>query len=154
MNPSNRGRYYEEFECGQLFTTGARTITETDVVNFAGISGDFNPLHTNDVYMQTHPLGGRIAHGMLVAAVGTGLTSQLGLSRGTMVALLEQTLCYKAPIYFGDTIHVDMEVIDKLDTKSPEQGIIVYRWDIVNQNNVKVIEGILKSMMRKKAASK
>ncbi|MBX5492329.1 MAG: dehydratase, partial [Chloroflexi bacterium] len=82
------GMYFEDFHIGQEFVTARRTITEHDVMTFAGLSGDFNPLHTDALYAATTPYGERIAHGLLTLAITSGLINQLGLMAGTTIALL------------------------------------------------------------------
>ncbi len=83
-----KGKTFNEFKVGDKFTTASRTITEADVVNFAGLSGDFNPLHTDEEFGKSTPFKGRVAHGMLSVAVATGLANQLGIFEGTTIALL------------------------------------------------------------------
>jgi acyl dehydratase len=83
------GLYWEEFEEGKEYITRARTVTEADVVAFAGLSGDFNPLHTDAEFMRASQFGERIAHGMLVSSISTGLSSQMGWFEGTTLALME-----------------------------------------------------------------
>ena len=82
MTYAPRGRHFEEFSVGEAFTTAARTVTESAVDSFAGLSGDYNPLHTDEESARQSPMKGRIAHGMLVLAVATGQANQLGSSRG------------------------------------------------------------------------
>ncbi|TDA68014.1 MAG: hypothetical protein D9V47_08885 [Clostridia bacterium] len=72
-----QGLYFEDFAPGQEFLTARRTVTETDIVNFAGLSGDFNPLHTDEEYAKTTPFGRRIAHGLLISSISSGLQNQL-----------------------------------------------------------------------------
>ena len=105
-----KGMYFSEYEVGQEFVTGRRTVTKVDVVAFAGLSGDFNPLHTDKVFAESTPFGQRIAHGMLVTSISTGLSQTLGIFEGTTMGLLQQTFIYKAPTFFGDTIHLKMIV--------------------------------------------
>jgi hypothetical protein len=83
-----RGRHFDDFAAGEIFTTAARTVTEGAVDQFAGLSGDFNPLHTDEESARQGPTKGRIAHGMLVLAIATGQVNQLGLFEGTTLALL------------------------------------------------------------------
>ena len=87
-----RGMYFEEFEIGLEIRTGARTITETDIVNFAGLSGDFNFIHINATAAADTPFGGRVAHGMLVASIATGLAVQQGFIDGTTLAFRDVSL--------------------------------------------------------------
>lgn len=81
--------YFEDFEVGQRFTTPARTVTEADVVNFAGVSGDYNPIHTDAEFAKSTPFGQRIAHGLLVLSMLTGLRQRAGHFEGTIIAWLE-----------------------------------------------------------------
>ena len=83
MTYAPRGRHFEEFTAGEAFTTAARTVTEGAVDSFAGLSGDFNPLHTDEESARQSAMKGRIAHGMLVLAVATGEANQLGIFEGT-----------------------------------------------------------------------
>lgn len=86
MSYEPKGLYLEEFEVGKVYISQGRTITEADVVNFAGLSGDFNVLHTNDEFAKTGPFKERVAHGMLGASIMTGLSNMLGIFDGTTIA--------------------------------------------------------------------
>src|SRR3977135_3976032 len=88
MEAEKRGLYFEDFEVGRLFRTPARTVTSTDIVNFACLSGDFNEVHTNFDYCKTTPFGEPVAHGPLVYAIMGGLQYASGINDGTMLALL------------------------------------------------------------------
>ena len=103
MSYKPRGLTFEQFNIGDAYVCQGRTVTEADVVNFAGISGDYNPLHTNEEYGKTTPFGGRIAHGVLALAIATGQINQTGLFEGTTLALLQQTIKYVGAVKFGDT---------------------------------------------------
>jgi acyl dehydratase len=142
-----RGLTYEEWEVGAVYETRGRTITETDVVSFAGLSGDYNPIHTDAEAAKATPFGERIAHGMLTVAISTGLANQTGLMEGTTVALLEQNIKYKAPVRFGDTVHLRMEVIEKRETSKPDRGIVKLAAQMLNQRNEVVVEMIWTQMM-------
>ena len=97
----SRGIFFSDYELGHVYTTVRRTVTEADVVMFAGLSGDFNPLHTDQVFAEQTPFGQRVAHGMLSASISTGLAQTLGIFEGTTLALMEQVFRYKAPVFFG-----------------------------------------------------
>ena len=79
-----RGTFFSDFEVGHAYTSQGRTITETDVVMFAGLSGDYNPLHTDQTFAEKTPFGQRIAHGMLVSSISTGLAQTLGIFEETL----------------------------------------------------------------------
>ncbi|UCF09159.1 MAG: MaoC family dehydratase N-terminal domain-containing protein [Thermoplasmata archaeon] len=145
-----RGMTYDEFEVGQEFTTASRTITESDVVTFAGLSGDFNPIHIDKEFADSTPLKGRVAHGMLVESIATGLGNQLGIYEGTTIAVLSMTINYKGAVKFGDTIHLVITVSDKKETSKPGRGIVTFQTNVMNQRNETVIDGQWVVMMVKK----
>lgn len=143
------GLYFEQFNLGDVFVSQARTVTEGDVALFAGLSGDYNPIHTDAHFAKTTPFGERIAHGMLVASMATGMSMQLGIFAGTNIALLEQLIQYKGAVKFGDTVHLELEVIDKKETSKPDRGIIVVETRVINQDDKAVIEGKWTLMMKR-----
>lgn len=134
-----RGLYFEQFKVGDTFVCQERTVTETDVVNFAGISGDYNPLHTSQEYSKTTPFGERIAHGVLVLAIATGQINQLGLFEGTTLALLQQTVKYTGAVRFGDTIHLEFKIADKKETSKHDRGILTLENRVLNQRGEQVL---------------
>ncbi|MFQ5596356.1 MAG: MaoC/PaaZ C-terminal domain-containing protein, partial [Anaerolineae bacterium] len=123
MTYQPRGRTFDQFELDEVITTARRTITEADIVNFAGLAGDFNPLHTDEEFAKETPFGTRIAHGMLVASVATGLANQLGIFEGTTIALMEQVIRYRGAVLPGDTIHLELRVADKKESSKPDRGV-------------------------------
>jgi acyl dehydratase len=147
-----RGLTYEEWELGAVYETRARTITEADVVIFAGLSGDYNPIHTDAEAAKATPCGERIVHGMLTVAISTGLANQTGLMEGTTVALLEQNIKYKAAVKFGDTVHLRMEVTEKRETSKPDRGIVILAAQMLNQRNEVVVDMILTQLMVRQGA--
>jgi acyl dehydratase len=131
-----RGLYFEDFEIGQVLETPARTITSTDIVNFACLSGDFNEVHTNFEYCKTLPFGEPIAHGPLVYAVMGGLNYASGVNSGTLIALLQiDKWRMLSPVKHGDTIFMRSKVVDKKETKNPDRGIVVFRRECIKQDN-------------------
>ncbi len=136
-----KGKTFNEFKVGDKFTTASRTITEADVVNFSGLSGDFNPLHTDEEFGKSTPFKGRVAHGMLSVAVATGLANQLGIFEGTTIALLSMTINYKGAVKFGDTIHLELIVAEKKETSKSDKGIVTFNTIVYNQNNEPIVEG-------------
>jgi acyl dehydratase len=144
-----RGLTYEQWEEGREYVTAARTVTEADVAAFAGLSGDFNPLHTDEIFAKETPFRGRIAHGMLTAAMATGLVNGQGWFEGTTVALMEQVFKYKGPVKFGDTVHCVVKVAERKETSKPDRGVIAYDVAVVNQEGKAVIESRWTCMMRR-----
>jgi acyl dehydratase len=135
------GLKYDEFSKGDIFESQARTITESDVVAFAGLSGDYNPLHTDAEFGKKTPFGERIAHGMLIQSIATGMANWTGVFQGTTLALMEQSVRYKAPVHFGDTVHLELEVKEKKASSKDDRGIVFFFARVINQNDVIVQEG-------------
>jgi acyl dehydratase len=134
-------RYFEDFEPGQEFVTRSRTITEADVVAFAGLSGDFNPLHMDEEFAKQTVFGARIAHGLLGLSIASGLINQLGIGEGTVMAFLGLTWNFKGAIKFGDTITVRERVAEKRETSKKDRGILRMGISVVNQRGEVVQEG-------------
>lgn len=143
------GKYYEDLKIGEKFTSSSRTITEADFVNFARISGDYNPLHIDSQYAQRTRFKKRIAHGALTFSVMTGLWDQLGIMRETLIAFYGiDTLRFLNPVYIGDTIHVEGEVTEKQDRG--KDGLIAVLSTVLNQRNEKVMVCTSNLLMKKK----
>jgi len=145
-----RGKYYEDFNEGDVITTARRTITEADVAAFAGISGDFNPLHTDEEFMKTTPFGGRIAHGLLTVSIATGLINQLGVFEGTNLALLNMNIKYTGVVKFGDTIRMELKTLEKKESSKPGKGVITYQANVLNQKDETVVEMEWVLLMKRK----
>lgn len=147
------GLFFEEFAEGAEFVSPRRTITETDIVMFAGLSGDYNPLHTDEIFAKETMFGKRIAHGMLVLSISTGLMARTGVLDGTVMAFLGIVdWKFLNPVLIGDTIHVKQIVDNKRETKKNDRGIITFRSQIFNQNGEMVQEGLRTLMVRRKPA--
>ncbi|CAI8871633.1 Acyl dehydratase [Brevibacillus sp. IT-7CA2] len=148
--------YFEDFEVGESFLSPARTITETDVVNFAGLSGDYNALHVDEEYAKDTIFGERIAHGLLGLTVSSGLFTRTELNRrmsSTMIALLGiNSWRFLRPLKFGDTIHLDIEIIGKEETSKPDRGIVYFKRKVVNQRGEVVQEGTTPMMILREKA--
>lgn len=129
-----RGRYFEDFEVGQELVTAARTITEADIVTFAGLSGDYNQIHTDAEYAAQDTFGQRIAHGMLVQSIATGLAVQSGIIEGTVLAFRELSTKFSLPTYIGDTIHVHITVTEKKALPRLGGGNINMKVSVKNQD--------------------
>lgn len=151
MTSSTRGLTYDQFNVGDTFCSPGRTVTEADVVAFAGLSGDYNPLHTDEEFARTTPFGTRIAHGMLSAAMATGMANWTGVFEGTTLALMEQVIQYRGAVRFGDTIHLELTVAEKKDSSKPDRGVVVFGTQICNQDHKAVIEGRWTLLMKREA---
>ncbi len=144
-------RFYDDFRIGENWKTARRTITEADLLMFSGLTGDFNPIHTDEEFAKSTQFGGRILHGPAAFAIATGLESRLGLKDGTALAFLGMTWDMKGPIKIGDTIHVDQTVTSKRETKKPTTGIVYFDVKILNQRHEVVQEGEWKVMFLRQA---
>lgn len=145
-----KGLTFDQFNIGDKFESQARTVTEADIVNFAGLSGDFNPLHTDASFASSTPFGERIAHGMLVASIATGMANWTGVFEGTTIALMEQVIRYVGAVKMGDTIHLELTVSEKKPTSKPDRGIVVFETQVVKEDGKAVIEGAWTLMMKSK----
>jgi len=135
------GMYYEDFEKGQVVVSPGRTITEYDVMAFSGLSGDYNQLHTDQVFAESSMYGKRIAHGLMGPALASGLAARLGFSDGTALALTQIKWKFTAPIYLGDTISARFTVDRKKRVSSQAGGFIRFLVDILNQEEETVQTG-------------
>lgn len=125
--------YFEDLEIGQEFTSPARTITESDIMQFAGLSGDYNPLHTDDVFAAGTPFGRRIAHGLLGLSIASGLIARTGIFDRTAIAMLGvDGWKFTAPIFIGDTVHVKIKITGKRESSKGNQGIIMREIQLIN----------------------
>lgn len=143
-----RGLYLEDFEVGKEYFSPARTVTEADVTNFAGISGDFNPLHTDEEFAKQNLFGTRIAHGALGFIISTGLSNQMGIYEGTTIAFMECTVKYPAPLKIGDTIHCVVVPTEVRHSSKPGKGILKQNLKLINQDGTTVMESDQVLMMK------
>jgi acyl dehydratase len=140
--------YFEDFEVGATFSTAARTITESDVMTFAGLSGDFNPLHVDREFSNSGPFGEPIAHGLLVLAVASGLGVQTGIYTGTNLAFLGlEDWKFVGAVKFGDTIRMESTVIETRRTSKRDRGVVRIKQEIRKQDGEVVQTGIFVSLM-------
>lgn len=143
-------RYFEDFNVGEITTTRARTITETDIVMFAALTGDWYPLHTDVEYAKNGPFGERIAHGMLILSIANGL---MPLYEMAIVAFYGMDrVRFTAPTKIGDTIHVELEVTEKQD-KGDMGGVITLKESVKNQRGETVAISTKRVMLAKKPQS-
>ena len=143
------GRYFEDFTEGEVLTTLGRTVTEADIVNFCGFSGDFNPLHTDKEFAADSPFKGRIAHGMCGMAIASGLMVRLNILEGTILAFFGiENWRFKAPIMIGDTIHCEISVVETKATNKPDRGLVKIAVDVLNQNGISTQSGTMVALMK------
>jgi 3-hydroxybutyryl-CoA dehydratase len=146
-----RGRYFDEFAVGETLVTGRRTIDGGDVSRFAGLTGDFNPLHIDAEFAKTTPFGERVAHGILTLAVSNGQQNLGGWFEGTTLALLGlDRLKFMAPVRFGDTVRTEMTVTDVRPSSKPDRGVVVFDVAVRNQRDETVCSYQETVLMRRK----
>ena len=136
-----RGKYFEEFEIGNEVISPARTITEADVVMFAGLTGDYNQLHTDEEFAKTTPFGRRIAHGLLVLSYAVGLLGRLGFIEGTALAFRELSWKFSQPVFMGDTVHVKARCRELKPMARLGGGLVIFDLSVVNQEGKTVQKG-------------
>ena len=146
------GKYFDEFVVGEEYVTPGRTLTETDVVMFAAMSGDYNELHTSEAFGKTTQFGRRIGHGLLGLAVSHGLFFRLGLVEGTAIAFLGiDSWKFEAPFFLGDTIRVKVRVAEKTPSRSkPDRGVIKFFFQVVKEEETVIQSGYKSIMIRRK----
>ncbi len=139
---AQRGMYFEEFAPGQKVRTAGRTVTEADIVNFAGLSGDYNQIHVDEAYARATPLGRRMAHGLCVVAIASGLAMQTGIMEGTVMAFREiLEWKFTAPVFIGDTITVELEVLETKPLPRLGAGAVTIELEVFNQDQKTVQKG-------------
>lgn len=149
--------YLDDYEVGEIMISPSRTITEADIVNFAGLTGDWHPLHTDVEYAAQTPFKGRIAHGMLTLNIGLALPFRLGpyssyLPKSFIAFYGMDELRFPAPTRIGDTIRCEVEVIDVKD-KGTDKGILTVRNQIKNQKDETVASFVMKLFCGKRPRS-
>jgi acyl dehydratase len=146
-----RGYYFEEFEIGRKFTTPGRTITEGDIVSYAGLSGDYNLIHTDATYAESTPFGARVAHGLLSLSVVSGLAARSGFIEGTVLAFREITQWkFSLPVFIGDTIHAEIEVKTTKALPRLNGGSLDLEFKVKNQDDKTVMKGTWNVLVQSK----
>ena len=145
------GKFFEDIEVGEKYSTPARTVTEADILGFAGLSGDFNAIHTDEVFCRQLGLPGRISHGLLTLSILTGLNERVGYTEGTILAFLGMNdLSYGKYVTPGDTIHAEVEVIGKRESSKPGRGIVTSLFTGANQDGDTVLDCEMVLMIRRR----
>jgi acyl dehydratase len=144
--------YLEDFKEGDEYTTHARTMTESDIMQFAGLTADYNPVHTNRHLMEQSQFGGRIAHGLLGLSIGFGLMMRGDFLDGSSLAFLGvDEWRFMAPIRIGDTIHARYRVHKAKPSRSkPDRGVASFFTEIVNHNGEVAQSGYFTLMVMRK----
>jgi acyl dehydratase len=144
------GKHFEDFEIGEESTTAGRTVTETDIVNFAGITGDWNEIHTNKELADRGPFKQRIAHGALVFSIATGLSVRMGQTADTVIAFYGlDRLRFVKPTFIGDTIRVKQKVEGKSE-RDEHSGIVTMLNEVVNQKDEVLVSYIAKVLLKRR----
>lgn len=148
-----RSLYFEDFEVNQTFKSSGRTITETDLTFFSMLSGDWNPIHANVEYAKTTRYKQRVVHGTLGIAIATGMLHELGIFDRSAVAMLDlKEWLFLQPIFVGDTIRLQLTILDTELGRSGRTGRVGRRFQLLNQNNVLVQEGLSDVLVLTKTA--
>ena len=149
---SQKGLWFEEFEVGQKIITAGRTITESDIVSFAGLSGDFTQIHTDAEFALKTPFGKRVAHGLLVLSIASGLAMRTGVLEGTVIAFREiNNWKFTSPVYIGDTIHVELNIIETKAIPRLNGGSITIYLIVKNQNDETTMKGTWTALVASKS---
>jgi acyl dehydratase len=147
-----KGMYFEEFEVGQSIISVGRTITEADVVNFAGLTGDWTQIHTNAEYAAEHPFGQRVAHGLLGLSIASALATRLGFIEDTVLAFREiASWKFSLPIFIGDTIRMRATVTETKPMRRLGGGLVAFKVEILNQDDKVAQRGIWGLLVKSRA---
>ncbi|HEY3310838.1 MAG TPA: MaoC/PaaZ C-terminal domain-containing protein [Anaerolineales bacterium] len=145
----NAGLFFEDFEPGQKVKSAGRTVTEHDIASFAGLSGDFNQIHTDAEFARSTPFGQRIAHGLLGLAIASGLAVQTGILGANVIAFREVgEWKFVKPVFIGDTIHVEMEVVETKPYERLGGGSVTLSVYVNNQSNETAMKGLWTVLVR------
>jgi 3-hydroxybutyryl-CoA dehydratase len=129
------GPYFEDFESGDPVTTRGRTVTEGDIMTFAGLTGDFNELHTNEEFAKQAAFGRRVAHGALVFSISVGLSIRMNNFEDAILAFAGvDKLRFVAPVFIGDTIRVQKRVVER-QALGEARGTVVFETKVFNQKD-------------------
>ena len=142
-----RGLYFEEFEVGATLRTRGRTITEADLVQFAALTGDFNPMHTDAEYSRDSFMGQRVAHGMLTISYAVGQAYQLGILERTVLGFRGLEMKFSSPVYIGDTIHAELTVAETKAARRLGGGVVTLEIRILKQDGAVAQKGKLSLLM-------
>jgi acyl dehydratase len=144
---------YEGFQVGARYETLGRTVGDHEILSFVTLTGFTEPLFMDLEYIRRESVfKARVAPGVLTFAVAEGLTLQTGILHGTGLALLSYDVRVLAPVLAGDTLHVEIEVLDKRETKRPDRGVVTFRHRVLNQRGEAVMEATIARMVKRESA--
>lgn len=143
---------FDDFRVGMRIESQGLTVTEAHIIQFAGLTGDFNPIHVDEEFARGTVFGGRVAHGLLTLSLAVGLFAPL--VAGTTIALLEASARFLKPVRAGDTIHVTSEVIDKRQSDKYDGGVVAFRHEVRNQRGDVVATAETKLLISRGPANK
>jgi len=152
MSFTNMHLFFDDVTVGQEWESPGRTVTETDIINFAGISGDFNPIHVDHAFAATTMYRRPIAHGLLVWSMSSGLTLYCPPMR-TLAFMSIRDWQFKEPVFAGDTIRVRVKVLAKEQRGRGRRGVITWQRQIVNQDGKILQEGVTLTLVEGRAAA-
>jgi acyl dehydratase len=150
MSYSDFHLFFDDVEVGQEWTSAGRTVTEADIVNFAGLSGDFNPIHVDDEFAKATPFRQRMAHGLLVLSIGSGLSLTAPPMR-TLAFMAIKEWHFRDPVMIGDTLHTSVRIQSKEARSRGRRGVITWERKIFNQKDKIVQEGVLMTLVEGRA---
>ena len=136
-----RGLYFEEFAIGDTVESVGRTVTEADIVLFAGLSGDYNLIHTDAEYAKTQIFGQRVAHGLLVLSIASGMAVRLGFMEDTVMAFRGLEWKFAAPVFAGDTLRLQVTVEETKPMPRLGGGLVKFKMEVLNQRREVVNRG-------------
>ena len=142
--------FFDDVEIGQEWESLGRTVTETDIVSYAGVSGDFNPIHMDHEFAKTTAYRKPIAHGLLIWAISSGL-GMLAPPMRTLAFVSIRDWQFKLPVYIGDTIRIKTKVLEKEERSRGRRGIVTWLRTITNQAGKVVQEGITLTLVEGRA---
>jgi acyl dehydratase len=145
--------WFEDFEVGQVFATDSRRIEREEILAFAALTGDNNPLHTDAEFMRSSEVGDVIAHGLLIQSIAIGLLADLGIMEGTTIALAQVDARFVRPVLPGDEVRVVVRIDSTRPSKKPDRGVVVRVLEVRNQRDEVVVESRLVSIMRRRVAA-
>lgn len=143
------GKTYDDLQVGDRHLSEAREVLDADIAAFAALTGDENPIHLDDAAARRSPFRGRIAHGLLVQSLASGLAWRSGLFRGTIVALAEIQMRFQAPVRPGDTIRLELTVLEREVNPGPRRGSVRWRTVVLNQRDETVIDGEWRTLLER-----